>query len=70
MNSLFIITRSRYKAYQDLKSNLLPFGYEEEDLLNLERYNVLALIKTSKNYSSFVVDLPEPIEKLKIPIVS
>ena len=46
------------KAYQDLKSNLIQFGYEEDDLLNLNRYTALALIKTTKNYSAFVVELP------------
>lgn len=49
------------KAYQDLKSNLVQFGYEEDDLLNLDRYTALALIKTTKNYASFITKLPPPI---------
>ena len=68
--SYLLLQGADVKAYQDLKSNLLAFGYEEEDLLNLERYSALALIKTSKNYSAFVVQLPKPINKEKIPIAS
>lgn len=68
--SYLLLQGADVKAYQDLKSNLLAFGYEEEDLLNLDRYSALALIKTTKNYSAFVVDLPKPIKKLEIPIAS
>lgn len=68
--SYLLLQGADVKTYQDLKSNLLAFGYEEEDLLNLDRYSALALIKTTKNYSAFVVDLPKPIKKLEIPIAS
>jgi hypothetical protein len=68
--SYLLLQGADIKAYQDLKSNLLAFGYEEEDLLNLDRYSALALIKTSKNYSAFVVNLPKPIKNLEIPIAS
>lgn len=60
--SYLLLQGADVKAYQDLKSNLAPFGYEEDDLLNLERYHALALIKTSKNYSAFVVKLPKPVK--------
>ncbi|EQK47142.1 AAA-like domain protein [[Clostridium] bifermentans ATCC 19299] len=68
--SYLLLQGADVKAYQDLKSNLVAFGYEEEDLLNLDRYTALALIKTTKNYSAFVVNLPEPIKKTEIPIAS
>lgn len=58
--SYLLLQGADVKAYQDLKSNLIQFGYEEEDLLNLERYHALALIKTSKNYSAFITKLPSP----------
>lgn len=59
--SYLLIQGADVKAYQDLKSNLIQFGYEEDDLLNLERYHALALIKTTKNYASFITKLPPPI---------
>ena len=58
--SYLLLQGADVKAYQDLKSNLIQFGYEEEDLLNLERYHALALIKTSKNYAAFITKLPSP----------
>ena len=58
--SYMLLQGADVKAYQDLKSNLIQFGYEEEDLLNLERYHALALIKTSKNYTAFITKLPSP----------
>lgn len=58
--SYLLLQGADVKAYQDLKSNLIQFGYEEEDLLNLERYHALALIKTSKNYCAFITKLPSP----------
>lgn len=56
--SYLLLQGADVKAYQDLKSNFLQFGYEEDDLLNLNRYTALALIKTTKNYAAFVVELP------------
>ena len=58
--SYLLLQGADVKAYQDLKSNLIQFGYEEEDLLNLERYQALALIKTTKNYTAFITKLPSP----------
>ena len=58
--SYLLLQGADVKAYQDLKSNLIQFGYEEEDLLNLERYQALALIKTTKNYTAFITRLPSP----------
>ena len=58
--SYLLLQGADVKAYQDLKSNLIQFGYEEEDLLNLERYHALALIKTTKNYTAFITKLPSP----------
>jgi hypothetical protein len=58
--SYLLLQGADVKAYQDLKSNLTQFGYEEEDLLNLERYHALALIKTTKNYTAFITKLPSP----------
>ena len=58
--SYLLLQGADVKAYQDLKSNLIQFGYEEEDLLNLERYHALAIIKTTKNYAAFITRLPSP----------
>ena len=58
--SYLLLQGSDVKAYQDLKSNLIQFGYEEEDLLNLERYHALCLMKTTQNYAAFVAKLPSP----------
>ena len=58
--SYLLLQGADVKAYQDLKSNLIQFGYEEEDLLNLERYHALALVKTEKNYAAFITRLPSP----------
>ena len=59
--SYLLLQGADVKAYQDLKSNFLQFGYEEDDLLNLNRYTALALVKTTKNYAAFVVELPPAI---------
>ena len=58
--SYLLLQGADVKAYQDLKSNLIQFGYEEEDLLNLERYHALCLMKTTHNYAAFVAKLPSP----------
>lgn len=58
--SYLLLQGADVKAYQDLKSNLIQFGYEEDDLLNLERYNALCLMKTTQNYAAFVAKLPSP----------
>lgn len=58
--SYLLLQGADVKAYQDLKSNLIQFGYEEDDLLNLERYHALALVKTTKNYTAFITKLPPP----------
>ena len=42
--------------YSELKEELKP--YELEDLLDLERYHSLNLIKTGDNYSTFITKLP------------
>lgn len=57
-SSYLLLQGADGKAYQDLRSNFMQFGYEEDDLLNLERYSALALMKTSKNYSAFITKLP------------
>lgn len=59
--SYLLLQGADVKAYQDLRSNFIQFGYEEDDLLNLERYHALALIKTTKNYSAFITKLPSPV---------
>lgn len=59
--SYLLLQGADVKAYHDLKSNLTQFGYEEDDLLNLERYHAIALVKTTKNYSAFTVKLPKPV---------
>ena len=59
--SYILLQGADVKAYHDLKSNLTQFGYTEDDLLNLERYHAIALMKTTKNYSAFIVQLPKPV---------
>lgn len=60
-SSYLLLQGADVKAYYDLKSHLEIFGYTEEDLLNLERYSALALVKTTKNYAAFVTKLPRPL---------
>ncbi|MGL5381052.1 hypothetical protein [Clostridium sp.] len=59
--SYMLLQGADEKAYQDLRSNFQQFGYEVDDLLGLERYHALTLMKTTKNYASFIVKLPKPI---------
>lgn len=60
-SSYLLLQGADVKAYYDLKPNLEIYGYTEEDLLNLERYTALALMKTTKNYAAFVTKLPRPL---------
>lgn len=63
-SSYMLLQGADEKAYQDLKGNFQQFGYEVDDLLNLDRYYALTLMKTTKNYASFVVKLPKPITQI------
>lgn len=60
-SSYLLLQGADVKAYYDLKPHLENYGYTEEDLLNLERYTALALVKTTKNYAAFVTKLPQPL---------
>ena len=47
------------KAYDELKHYFEKDGYSENDLVELDRYNALCLIKNEETqYSSFVCKLP------------
>ena len=54
--SYMLISGCNKDNYNELKEELKP--YELEDLLDLERYHSLNLIKTGDNYSTFITKLP------------
>ena len=47
------------KAFAELRPHFEKYGYSEADLVELDRYNALCLIKNEEsNYSAFVTRLP------------
>lgn len=59
--SYCLISGCDKKAFKELEEEFNINGYELEDLLKLEEYHSLNLIKTSKSYASFITKLPPPI---------
>lgn len=59
--SYILISGCDKKAYKELEEEFQVNGYELNDLLKLEQYTALNLIKTSKAYASFITKLPPPI---------
>ena len=58
--SFLLLAGCDVRAYNDLKTHFSKAGYTEGDLVELERYHALCLIKNEeKNYSAFVSKLPE-----------
>lgn len=57
--SFLLISGCDVKAFHELKAHFEKDGYEETDLVELERYNALCLIKNEdNNYASFITKLP------------
>lgn len=58
-SSFLLLSGCDKKAYDELKHYFEKDGYSENDLVELERYNALCLIKNEETqYSSFVCKLP------------
>lgn len=57
--SFLLISGCDVKAFAELKAHFEKYGYTENDLVELDRYNALCLIKNEEtNYSAFVTRLP------------
>ena len=57
--SFLLLAGCDTRVFSELKTHFTKAGYTEEDLVELERYNALCLIKNDdNNYSSFVAQLP------------
>ena len=57
--SFLLLAGCDTRVFSELKTHFTKDGYTEEDLVELERYNALCLIKNDdNNYSSFVARLP------------
>jgi len=57
--SYMLISGCDKKNYDELKSELYP--YTEEDVLKLQRYHSLNLIKCNDGYGKFITLLPKPL---------
>lgn len=58
-SSFILLSGCDVKAFNELNTYFQKEGYEEMDLVELERYHALCLIKNEdKNYSAFVTKLP------------
>ena len=58
-SSFLLISGCDVKAFTELKPHFEKYGYSEADLVELDRYNALCLIKNEEtNYSAFVTRLP------------
>lgn len=58
--SYMLISGCDKKNFDELKSELYPFT--EEDLLSLQRYHSLNLIKCNNGYGKFITRLPMPVK--------
>lgn len=59
--SYVLISGCDKKAFKELEEEFNKNDYVLNDLINLEEYHSLNLIKTSKAYASFITKLPPPI---------
>lgn len=59
--SYVLISGCDKKAFKELEEEFNKNDYVLNDLINLEEYHSLNLIKTSKSYASFITKLPPPI---------
>lgn len=60
--SYMLISGVDENAFSSFRSDFEKEGYEVEDLLNLERYHSLNLIKTKNGRSAFITRLPKQIK--------
>lgn len=60
-NSYILISGSDKVNYMELKDELNKFGYELEDLMNLERFHSLNYIKYQNGYWAGITKLPQPM---------
>ena len=60
--SYMLISGVDENAFSSFRSDFEKEGYEVEDLLNLERYHSLNLIKTKNGRSAFITKLPKGIK--------
>ena len=58
--SYMLIAGCDKENFKELKSELYPFT--EEDLLSLQRYHSLNLIKCNNGYGKFITHLPKPLK--------
>lgn len=61
-SSYMLISGVDEQAFSSFKNDFENEGYEIEDLLNLERYHSLNLIKTKNGKSAFITRLPSEIK--------
>ena len=59
--SYVLISGCDKKAFKELEEEFNKNEYVLNDLINLEEYHSLNLIKTSKSYATFITKLPPPI---------
>lgn len=58
-SSFLLISGCDVKAFTELRPHFEKYGYSEADLVELDRYNALCLIKNEEtNYCAFVTKLP------------
>ena len=62
-SSYMLIAGCDKDNYKELKDELYP--YEVEDVISLERYNSLNLLRYEKGYAKFITQLPKPIKRGK-----
>ena len=60
--SYMLISGVDENAFSSFRSDFQKEGYEVEDLLNLERYHSLNLIKTKNGRAAFITRLPKQIK--------
>ena len=60
--SYMLISGVDENAFSSFRADFEKEGYEVEDLLNLERYHSLNLIKTKNGRSAFITKLPKEIK--------
>ncbi|MCC5418147.1 hypothetical protein [Clostridium botulinum] len=54
-----LLQRADKKNFEELKEEMFP--YELDNLLNLEQFYSLNLIRYEKGYAKFIICLPKPL---------
>ncbi|WP_242951762.1 hypothetical protein [Clostridium botulinum] len=57
--SYMLLQRADKKNFEELKEEMFP--YELDNLLNLEQFYSLNLIRYEKGYAKFIICLPKPL---------